>query len=410
MHTIKSFCPHKRGSIARGMTVSVLALNSAVVLAAPFAYVPEAGKSNGDLSNFFVRVDLATQATTPAAPIQVVNNPTADPRTVFTGVAVNEATGQLFIADKGNAKGVLQVDTRNITNATASLPTKAYITGGDPKSVTVDRSGRHVFVATDDGQTITVVDTSLSGAAAVKDVDFQTTSAPSGPAPADVELNLSGTVAYVSDQSVDQRVCRFNAVSPPFATGIPDSDCVAAGASLPGENEFGSAQLNKLAVSPDGTRVYVLGHGDNSISVIDATKSPMQLVGGRGVLPGTGNMNGIAIDHTGKVAYVTNNLGHLYTISLTNLENGQPSIIRDLAPGTLGQMQGVSISPDGKSLLVADATISGFHIIDLTGPLTAANPMIKDIAVPGGSVAYGQFTIPDDRIFVSEFGVMAAGG
>jgi len=400
----------KQRSRARAVACAFI-LNSTAAVAAPFAYIPEHGKSTGDPSNFFVRIDLTTQTATPAGPIAITNNPTADPRTSFTGVSLNDRSGQLFISDKGNAKSVLQLDIRNITGGTSSIPAKVYATGGNPSGLATDQSGRHVFVATEDGQTVTVIDTSLTGVAAMQDVHFPTGSAPSGPSPADVKLNLSGTFAYVSDESTDQRFCRFNAVSPPFDSGIPASDCVIAGASLPGEPEFGSAQLNALAISPDGTRAYVLGRGDNSISVIDTTKSPMKLVGGRGILLGTGNLNGIAIDQTGKVAYMTSNLGHVFTISLSSLESGgQPAIIRDLAPGTLGQLQGVSISADGKSLLIADATISGFHIVDLTVPPTTTNPAISDVVVPGGPLAYGQFTSADDRIFVSEFGSMAAGG
>ncbi len=384
--------------------VGALAFNSMAASAAPFAYIPEANKSNGALSNFFVRVDLSNvnaPTTSPIAPIAVINNPTADPRTVFSGVAFNDVTGQLFIADHGNAKGVLQVDTRGITTTgPASIQATVYTTGGDPKGLTTDRSGKHVFVATDDGQTVTIINTNPGpGETQIQDVEFKTTSTASGPAPADVRLNLSGTTAYVSDQSVDQRVCRFNAVSPPFTAKIPDSDCVFAGSSIPGDFEFGSAQLNSVAVSPDATRVYVLGHGDDSITAIDVTNATMQTVNGRGVQPGTGNLNGIAIDPSGKFAYATNNLGHLYVLDLVFLDTPAalnpptppatttPVVVRDFAPGNLGQLQGVSITPDGKSLLLTDATISGFHLIEIAKLLPGGNPVaadVKDVAVPGG--------------------------
>jgi DNA-binding beta-propeller fold protein YncE len=386
--------------------VGALALNSAATFAAPFVYVPENGTASAAQANFFARIDLSNQTETPATPIAVINNPTADPRTAFSAAVLSDATGKLFISDQGNAKAVLQVDVKNITNATTSLQATVYTTGGDPKGLTVDHSGKHVFVTTFDGQTITVIDTSQAGGNPT-DVEFQTSGSPSGAEPADVKLNLSGTVAYVSDASTDQRLCRFNAVAPPFADGIPDADCVVVGASAPGDDTFGSAQLNSVAVSPDGTRVYVLGRGDSSISVVDVTKSPMQLL--HALQPGIGTANGIAINQSGKLAYVTNNLGHLFTLDLTKLDQGQDPIVRDLIASThLGQLQGLSISADGRSLLVADNAPSALHIIDLTVPLNDPAPTIKDITVPGGPVALA--TSPDDRVFVSEFGSSAAGG
>jgi YVTN family beta-propeller protein len=401
--------------------VGALALNSVFAFAAPFAYVPENTNADNTPTDLFWRVDVATEKASPTAPISVASgNLDADTATKFVGVAVNDATNRLFLADQGHAKSVLQVDINNISPTTTIRVPKVYPTGGDPTGLTVERSGKRVFVATFDGQTVTVIDTTKCAATATNpncgntgltDIEFNITGA-RGINPADVRLNISDTVGYVSDGSDSQLVCRFNAVTPPFGDGpgdgIQDGDCVGAGF----EPDTG-ADLHALAVSPDGARVYVLGRSDNSVSVIDTTKSPMALV--NVIQIGGGSNNGIVVDRSGRIAYVSDNKGHLRTLDLVKLEDPTKTAdqvtVRDLtSPTHLGMLEGLALTPDGKSLLVIDKAPERLHIIDVSGPLNNPTPTITDVATKGGSQAFGQFTSPDDRIFVSEIGPMATGG
>ena len=390
--------------------VGALALNSVAALAAPFAYIPS---SNSGI-NTFTRVDLADKGT--LGPFSVSVPQSAPGQTGFFGVALNDATGQLFIADPGHGEGVYQLDIRNAQN-NANLPTKFYSTNGRTHGITVDHNGRHVYAANFDGTDISIIDTAIDTSvhpdAATTSLGINISNGAQGfPKPYDVKLNLAGTIAYVSDSSVNQRLCKFSTASPPIDAGIPVSDCVNVGlVTDPDDSNFGSTQPSALAISPDGSRVYVLGQGDSSISVVDTTTPTMtQLFS---LQPGIGKMNGIAIDRSGKRAFTGTVNGHLLTLDLSRLEQHLNPVVNDQtvnptnANDVFGNLQGVAISADNTLLLVVDNEANELRFFNISGAApvyTGAAPVVS------GPVALGQFTSPDDRIFVSEIGSSAAGG
>jgi DNA-binding beta-propeller fold protein YncE len=373
------------------VVIATLALNSTCALAAgPFAYVPAHDTS----VNTFSVVDLSNK--TVSAPITVsLNGDTTGTTTVFFGVALSRATGMLFISDDGHTESVFQIDTTNNTTV------KEYFVGDNPRGMAVEPNGKHVYVAQFNGTGVSIIDTSKTGNAAVSQVDFANLSGLAFAKPYDVKLNPAGTVAYVTDASVGQRLCRFSTASPPAS--VADADCVAVGADPNSQ----SANPNALAVSPDGTRVYVVNHSESSVSVVDTmqvdpgTHKPV-LVVLRTFGLGFSSPNGIAINLSGKRAYVGTGLGHILSIDLRAAENTQTNpdpVVHDLNDPAVFSVQGMAISLDGTRLLAADADTDKLHFINIVNDVDAYDTSVN---VSGGPVALGEIA-GRDGIFAGSF-------
>jgi len=392
MHSFSTVQALRRRARVRGiLVIATLAMSSASALAAgPFAYLP----SHDTSINKLTVVDLPNK--TASAPITVdLNGDTTGTTTVFFGVALSRATGMLFISDDGHTESVFQIDTSN--NSTV----KEYFVGDNPRGMATDPSGKHVYVAQFNGTGVSIIDTSKTGSAAVTQVDFSNLSGLAFAKPYDVKLNPAGTFAYVTDASVGQRLCRFSTVTPPAS--VHDADCVAVGADPNAQ----TANPNALAVSPDGTRVYVVNHSDNSISVVDTMQvNPVShvpvLVVLRTFSLGFASPNGIAINLSGKRGYVGTGLGHILSLDLraaeNTLQNPNP-VVHDLNDPAVFSVQGMAISPDGTRLLAADADADKLHFINIVNDVDTYD---TSVGVSGGPVALGEFTARDG-VFAGSF-------
>jgi hypothetical protein len=120
--------------------------------------------------------------------------------------------------------------------------------------------------------------------------------------------------------------------------------------------------------------------------------------------------NSIAINRSGKRAYVGTGQGDILSIDLRladdNVSNPDP-IVSDLNNAAIFSVFGMSISPDGTRLLAADHADGKLHFINIVNDVDSYDTHVSVNADPA---AFGQFTLPDDRIFVSEFGSTARGG
>jgi len=370
--------------------IATLANSAGALAAGPFAYVPAHDTS----INTFSVVDLSNK--TVSAPVIVsLNGDTTGTTTVFYGVAISRATGMLFISDDGHTESVFQIDTRN--NATV----KEYFVGNNPRGIAVDLTGKHVYAAQFNGSGVSIIDTTMTGSAAVTQVDFANLSGLAFAKPYDVKLNPAGTYAYVTDASVGQRLCRFSTAAPPAS--VTDADCVAVGA----DPQSQSANPNALAVSPDGARVYVVNHSESSVSVVDTMQvDPMThkpiLVVLRTFGLGFSSPNGIAINFSGKRGYVGTGLGHILSFDTAAAENTATNpdpVVHDLDDPNVFSVQGMAISPDGTRLLAADADTNKLHFINI---VNNADTYDTAVNVGGGPVALGE-TALRDGIFAARF-------
>ena len=337
--------------------------------AGPYAYLPSSDHAT------ISAVDLSNTAATPAT-ISVTGT---ESTTGFYGVALAARGDMLYIADQVN-ETVFQINTA--TGATAH----SYFVGSNPRGIAVDPSGVHVVVADFASTGLSIINTTTQ---VVASVDFGSLSGNANPSPNGVALNLAGTRAYVTDASVGHRLCRINVISPP--ANVANSDCVVVGAP-----DDDGANPNALALSPDDTRVYVVNHGEATVSAVDT--STLTVV--RTFALGFGSPNGIAVSASGKRAYVGTGLGRVIVIDLTRVpDSGLDPVIDVIDDAAIFAVNGLSISPDGTRLLAADTGNDQLHFIDIVDD---ADTRVATVDVNPSPIAIGQFTRPD-AIFVSGF-------
>ena len=137
-----------------------------------------------------------------------------------------------------------------------------------------------------------------------------------------------------------------------------------------------------LAVSPDGSRVYVANQSDKTVSVLDTASRKIVATIGVGSSP-----TGIAVTPDGSTVYVADQAGN--TISVIDTGTG----IRTTKIPVGQAPYGVAFSPDGAKAYVTNSTDGTVSVIDVaSGSVTAtikvgAGPF--GIAVtPDGSRAY----------------------
>jgi len=375
MHVITKTRQQQLLQGARLLVLGIVAMNSAAALAAgPFAYLP----SNGNPT--FSVVDLSN---TSAVPTTVTVTGTAN-ITAFYGVAFSAKDGMLYISDQAN-------ETLFKINTTTGATVDSYFVGDNPRGVAVDQSGKHAYVVERGASSLAIVDTSAPRAQAVSKINFDNVGglpmSPSG-----VVLNLTGTRAYVTDSGGEHRLCQVNLVSPPSDGQANASDCIAVGSDVAPTPEA-------VAVSPDGARVYVVNQTEGSVSVVDTTSFTLI----RTIALGYVNANGIAIDSSGKRAYVGSGRGVVVVLDLTKVDdmNADPVMgtINDPDPAKIAAVQGVAISSDGTRLLAVDHDSNKLHVIDIVND---ANNIIASVPVNTTPTAIGHFTVLDP-VYVSGF-------
>ncbi|MGN6518637.1 MAG: YncE family protein [Dokdonella sp.] len=292
--------------------------------AGPYAYIPSTTEHTVSV------VDLSDTAATPGT---ITVTGTAN-TTLFYSAAVSRRDGMLYVADQGN-ETVFQI------NASTGATLHAYLVGSNPRGIAVDPSGKHVYVANLASSGMSIIDTAMN---TVTDVDFSSLSGTRLASPSGLALNLTGTRAYVTDTSVNHRLCRINLVSPPAR--VADGDCVVVG-----EEDNDSANPVSVAVSPNGTRAYVANRSEGSVTVVNT--AAMTVV--RNAALGQSTLNGIAIAPSGKRAYVGNAFGSIVVLDLTRIEDvTQNPIVDVIEDDAIDAVQGVAVSPDGTRLLAVD--------------------------------------------------------
>lgn len=352
------------------LVAGLLILNCATALAAgPYAYLP-----SNDQATVSV-VDVSNTAATPTT----INVTGAANTTGFYGVALASKGDKLYFSDQVN-ETVFQINTAT------GVTTHSYFVGSNPRGIAVDPSGVHVVVADFASAGVSIINTTTQ---VITDVDFGSLSGAANPSPNGVALNLNGTRAYVTDASVGHRLCRINLVSPPAS--VANGDCVVVGAL-----DDDGANPNALVVSPDGTLVYVVNHSEATISVVDTSTLTVT----RTFPLGFGSPNGIAISASGKRAYVGTGLGKIIALDLTRVSNTALNPVIDVVDdAAVFAVNGLSISPDGTRLLVADTGNDQLHFFNIVAD---ADTRVASVNVNSSPVAIGQFVRPD-AIFVNGF-------
>jgi len=139
-----------------------------------------------------------------------------------------------------------------------------------------------------------------------------------------------------------------------------------------------------VAVTPDGSKVYVANLASNTVSVIDtATNTIIARTGD----PLQGGSFGVAVSPDGSKVYVANGFGN--TVSV--IDTATNTVIATIFVRGFTSI-GVAVTPDGSKVYVANLASNTVSVID-----TAANAVGPTIPVGNGPAAFGVFIQPPPR-------------
>jgi YVTN family beta-propeller protein len=282
----------------------------------------------------------------------------------------------------------------NTVTATISLPETDRI----PFGVAVNPSGTRVYVTNTCDDEISILTTctigdpgSVSVIDATTNTVIKTISIPMEPS--GIAVSPDESRLYVVN-ACDSSTCSSLGTVSPGSVSVID---IAAGSAT--ENEvIGNIQLSDgpsigVAVSPDGTRVYVTNLFDTaqgSVSVIDTTSNTEITTIPVGIIA-----TGIVSNPNSPRLYVATSDG----ISVVNTTDNT-LIGTILPPSSLGFLGGLAITPDGTKLYAPDATPA----IDVLDATQDTLPLVATVSAPAGTEFFGGLAATPDgsRIYATD--------
>lgn len=260
--------------------------------------------------------------------LQLVSQPMGGP---VQAIAAHP-DGRWVYATAG-AAGIVVVDA----GTAAQVDTIPLVDAGNPVSVgagpslipngiAVSPDGRYLYaVDNQDGGKVVVVDIAAKAVAASVTLG-------AGMMPLAVATHPRGRKAYFAFADTGAfggdlvKVFDVGTLSP-LAGGIPTG-----------------ARPQGIAVTPDGAKVYVANHGENSVTVIDAAADTATTTVAVGAAP-----LGVAISPDGSRAYVANSGGNSVSVIAVSSDSVATTIPVGAAPA------GAAVSPDGSVGYVANS-------------------------------------------------------
>ncbi len=328
-----------------------------------------------------------------------INSGAVDPQSI----AVDPAGKFAYVASEGcDAEGYVSMYTINpTTGALASIGPPVPSNDENTDSVTVDPSGKFAYVASsgnvwdiDFGSVLTYTINPTTGALTSTTGGINATGINGTPEFFNsVAVDPSGKFAYAADGGAfpagsfggDPSVSMYTINS---TTGALTSIGMIAAGTGP----------DSVAVDPTGKFAYVTNSNSKDVSLytIDATTGALASIGT--IAAGTGP-DSVAVDPAGKFAYVANfgsNDVSMYTIDATT---GALTFIGSIAAGT--NPFSVAVDPAGKFAYVAnwtgsdtDGSVSMYTIDATTGGLTPIGTIATELSPtsiaihPSGKFAY----------------------
>jgi len=342
--------------------------------------------------------------TTPTANSPYTSVITPDSRYVYTA---DQVTDQIYVVDSTTNSQIAQIGvTANSvieSSAISSDGSHAYFAGEASSSVMIIDTATNTFsgsfpvlgnplsiALSPDNTLLYVVSPFGLTSYALPSGILQTTVPLGVSSSTSVVLTPDGTTAYVSDGGAAHDVNVVNTVTHTLGTPI-----------VAGSDPF------FLAISPDGSTVYVVNDGDNTIQAIATATNTI----GSAVLAGSATSNFVAaVSPDGKNVYVTG--GTDVAIMSADLSDS----VSIAAPGT---KYGLVPSPDGKRLYAPNTnngTLDMFNVasITVTGPAKIAAGTATttfNLSVDDGNTPVGDYSANALRVDIlnSSSAVVATG-
>ncbi len=226
-----------------------------------------------------------------------------------------------YIANDQEALSVIDLNTNTVVANNIQV-------GISPIGTVVDKYNNRVYVANQQSQNISVINSITNTVTAT--IDIRPGWDPSG-----LALSPDGTRLYVTEHNNN------------FLTVINTADNSII-ASIPvGQNPWG------LAVSPDGNLVYVVDSSDNNVSIVNTTTNKVIGTISLGKTP-----NDIQISPDGSRLYVTETNDN--TVAVINTQTNGIIATINTGVGPLDE----AISPDGSRLYVTDVNDNTVTVIN----------------------------------------------
>jgi 6-phosphogluconolactonase len=369
--------------------------------------------NNGSVNGLTAQISASDIAAAGTAVVTVFNpapgGGTSNPLT-FTitpgavdpqAIAVDPAGNFAYVMNGGCSGGIggyVSMYTINpTTGALASIgpPVSTYDYGTDPGSVTVDPSGKFVYVTNSgdpwdpDYGSVTMY-TINAATGALTYIGSISGNCPGLCLPSSVIVDPSGKFAYVASGGDGGAPSNVEMYTINATTGALTS----VGTVTAGTDPVA------VAVDPSGKFAYVVNDnygsaGSVSMYTINATTGALTSIGT--IAAGTDPV-AIAVDPSGKFAYVVNeNYGSTGSVSMyaTNATTGALTSIGTIAAGT--DPVAIAVDPSGKFAYVVNSgsnDVSMYAINSTTGSLTltgmaATGPSPTSIVIhPSGQFAY----------------------
>ncbi len=265
------------------------------------------------------------------------------------------------------------VSAYSINASTGTLTSVgAVATGIWPYSVTVDPSGKFAYVSNEASFTVSAYTINAS-TGALTEVDQNGaaagTAVAAGQDPRSVTVDPSGKFAYVANATANSISAYTINASTGALTEI-DQNGAAAGTAVATE-----LTPQSVTVDPSGKFAYAANLISNTVSAytIDTSTGVLTNIG-VAVPTGTYPIS-VTVDPTGKFAYVANNGSNDVSAYTINATTGALSIIGTVPTGAGTNPRSVMVDPSAKFAYVANANSNNVQVFTInasTGALTSA--------------------------------------
>jgi 6-phosphogluconolactonase (cycloisomerase 2 family) len=324
-----------------------------------FAYVTDSGAN----TVFAYTIDSASGALTAVAgsPFATGTGPAA--------IAIDPAGKVAIVANQTSG----DVSTFTINSATGALAQSAgspFATGAAPTSVGITPSGHYAYVA--DGLANKVVgfsiDSTTGAVAAVPGVSFTT-----GSSPVSVAVDASGRFVYVLNAGATSETITAYAIDAPTGN-------LAAVASIRtrGQGSMIAMSGGPAAITYIPKFAYVANNYGNTISAYSINPATGVLTNVAGSPFATGSSPFVAMDQAGAFLYSNNAAGgNISGFAIDQTSGGLTEVQGSpFAGGTLLLPQSIALDPTGRFAYVTNnspisTSLAGFAIDRATGALTA---------------------------------------
>lgn len=331
-----------------------------------FAYVANEGcpdLSGGSVSMYTIDpttgalTSIGSMVAAPVGPDDVPHSVVVDPTGKFAYVANwSDLTGSVSMYTINATTGAL-TSTETIQAPCAPPPSPGSCS---PWSVAVDPSGKFLYVANEGGFAPTSV--SMYSIDATTGALTSLGLVASGGRARSVAVHPSGKFAYVTDVSSgfpgESDNVSMYAINTTTGT-LTSLGTMAAGA-------FPSA----IAIDPSGKFAYVTNSNSNDVSMYTIHSDTGALTSMGPIAAGTDPIS-VAVDPTGKFVYVTNSGSNDVAMYILNTNTGALISIGTIAAGS--SPSSIAIHPSGKFAYVTNSgsnSVSMYSIDSATGALT----------------------------------------